>query len=589
MLSYTLIKEQIQDAWFQQNFSNDGQRFVAWYLRNIHQRDQLQTTGDMIDGPGDKQIDAVVVDEDESIIYIIQGKFDSGETIDAKPVREIITAWLQLRNLEQLQSTCNPRLQCKITDIARAIDDGCKICFELVTTATLTDVAKNDLEMFQRTLAELSENEDWDATVSLVDKEELARKYDLVLEKDNPVINYSLPLAECKYFPTTIAGTQVVLAAVPLKSCLDFPGIQSGTLFQKNVRQSLASNNKVNKAIRQTIRGTSHKDFFFFHNGITAICNQMNITDGNLNMQSLSVVNGCQSLHAILDCSETVKKLEDTFIMCRFYEIPQRDRADKISTNTNSQSAVKPRDLRSNDNRVLKLKRTFEQKYPTGYFITKRGEGVPGNTNPDYVLDISQLAKYLISWHSQRPNIAYGETKLFDKYFDVLFNRKRKYNPEDALALHSWMREINKVWEPRNPLGFNDTLLRMKAYAPNVHLYAVSAYFMIFNDKSEKVPSPSKSLESAKQHGLIDKIVERAGRSLNAALEEAASKPQKDSVFSPHNWIKAKQCLEDIHTFVRHFFKHTLPELSDHEAQQVKGGLTLKLEDFEPRWTADFD
>ena len=66
-------------------------------------------------------------------------------------------------------------------------------------------------------------------------------------------------------------------------------------------------------------------------------------------------------------------------MMFRFYEIPQRERADRISINTNSQSAVKPRDLRSNDKRVLNLKRSFELKYPTGYFITKRGELAPAN------------------------------------------------------------------------------------------------------------------------------------------------------------------------------------------------------------------
>ena len=43
-------------------------------------------------------------------------------------------------------------------------------------------------------------------------------------------------------------------------------------------------------------------------------------------------------------------------------EIPQRDRADKISISTNSQSAVKARDLRSNDKRVLAIKKAFEKQ-----------------------------------------------------------------------------------------------------------------------------------------------------------------------------------------------------------------------------------
>jgi len=32
---YELISKQIGADYFQQRFPNDGQRFVAWYLRNI--------------------------------------------------------------------------------------------------------------------------------------------------------------------------------------------------------------------------------------------------------------------------------------------------------------------------------------------------------------------------------------------------------------------------------------------------------------------------------------------------------------------------------------------------------------------------
>jgi hypothetical protein len=113
-----------------------------------------------------------------------------------------------------------------------------------------------------------------------------------------------------------------------------------------------------------------------------------------ITLKGLSVVNGCQSLNTILSCSEKIKQLEDSFIMFRFYEIPQRERADKISISTNSQSSIKPRDLRSNDKRVLNLKRAFEQKYPQGYLKTKCGEALPGNKDKDYELDLSDLAKY---------------------------------------------------------------------------------------------------------------------------------------------------------------------------------------------------
>ena len=116
-----------------------------------------------------------------------------------------------------------------------------------------------------------------------------------------------------------IAGTPVLIAAVPLKECVRLPGIKDGTLFQKNVRQSLGSSNAVNKGIRGTIIGDKRSDFFFFHNGITALCNKMQLDGDILTLLGLTIVNGCQSLNTILSCSETVRKLDNAFILFRFY------------------------------------------------------------------------------------------------------------------------------------------------------------------------------------------------------------------------------------------------------------------------------
>ena len=224
--------------------------------------------------------------------------------------------------------------------------------------------------------------------------------------------------------------------------------------LSKNVRQSLGSSNTVNKGIRSTIIGDKRSDFFFFHNGITALCNKMQLDGDTLALRGLSVVNGCQSLNTILSCSETVRKLDDAFILSRFYEIPQRDRADKISIFTNSQSAVKARDLRSNDKRVLAIKKAFELKYPSGYFITKRGQTAPPDKNNDLVVELSTFAKNLIAWQSLRPNLSYGESKIFDKYFETLFKNK-DYPPESVFALNAWMNEVMKTWVPSNPLNLN--------------------------------------------------------------------------------------------------------------------------------------
>lgn len=92
------------------------------------------------------------------------------------------------------------------------------------------------------------------------------------------------------------------------------------------------------------------------HNGLTAICSEIDIKENILSVKELNIVNGCQSLTTIYICSETVKTSNDGYIMFRFYEITGSDKADKISKSTNSQSAVKARDLRSNYRNVLAKK-----------------------------------------------------------------------------------------------------------------------------------------------------------------------------------------------------------------------------------------
>ncbi len=584
---YEKIKEEIQQDYYVQNFPNDGQRFVAWYLRNVHQRDLIQTRDDITDGADDKQIDAIIIDDDKSTIFIIQGKFIGTNKVDATPLREVLSSWIQLKDLIKLQEVGNERLKRKLAEVSKALEDEYEVAFELVTTSSLTQSAQEDLATFQQQLANLSDKEDIVSTITLVDEHELKRRYDLATNSDNPIIKHQIILEEGKYLSLNIAHTQVIVAAIPLKECVNIPGVKDGTLFQKNVRQSLGLSNAVNKGIKHTIYGDKHRDFFFFHNGVTAICNKLSLNGNSLALQGLSVVNGCQSLNTILSCSERVRTLDDTYIMFRFYEIPQRERADKISISTNSQSPVKPRDLRSNDKRVLNLKKTYEQKYSNGYLITKRGEIPPANFDKKQIVDLSDLGKYLISWHSQRPNIAYTETKIFDKYFEQLF--KREYKPEDVHALNYWMNEIKLCWTPANPLSLNETLLTMKAYAPFHQLYAVSMCFAISNNQQDRVPNPSVCLERALKSNMVDQILKISGRCLNSALRAAtnASQPQ-NRIFSSQNWIKSKTCLDGINSAIEQYFD-MLPTMDGGEQmlKNLQEALTLSKNDFEYRWAAD--
>lgn len=581
---YEKIKKEISQDYYLNNYPNDGQRFVAWYLRNIHNLDTVEAKDCITDGAGDKQIDAIYIDNQASVVYIIQGKFYSGSTVDAEPLREVLSSWIQIKDLERLQESANEKLKVKISELATALDDDYEVCFELITTSGLTEAAKIDLETFQR---ELAESETLSANLLLIDNDTLEFKYDEALNKSRPYINYDFSIESEKYMELKIGGTKAIIAAIPLKECIKIPGIKDGSLFRRNVRQSLGLSNKVNKGIANTIKNNS-KELFFLHNGITAICSNIEINDNIMSVKDLNVVNGCQSLNTIYSCSESVRNAEDAYVMFRFYEIIDTERADKISTCTNSQSAVKARDLRSNDKSVLAIKKAYEQHYTDGYFITKRGEQpdiVKYNTN--HIVNLTDLGKQLVAWHSQRPTISYSETKIFDKYFDQLFHKD--YDPKNIQALHDLYDNIYLRWNNENPLGLNETLLAMKAYAPYHHLYAVSVIMCELNKMPESVPNPSITYSKLYDNKLLDNIVDMAGNCLNSAFENASAEANDSGkIFSPQNWIKAKSSLKDIRAAVR----NTIPAMKSfpegkQQLQIYYDKLAMDKESFEARWTAD--
>lgn len=349
----------------------------------------------------------------------------------------------------------------------------------------------------------------------------------------------------------------------------------------------MGNSNKVNKGIAKTLK-TNSGDFFFLHNGVTAICSKLTIDDNTLVVKELNVVNGCQSLTTIYSCSEAVKNSDNAYIMFRFYEISDAEKADRISTCTNSQSAVKARDLRSNDKSVLAIKKAYEQYYTDGYFITKRGEIVDSvKYNTNHVVNLTDLGKQLVAWHSQRPTISYSETKIFDKYFDQIFHKD--YAPQKIQALNELYKEVISKWTVDNPMGLNETLLAMKSYAPYHHLYAISVFFCAIATLPDLVPDPAKALERLKEANLLDTMIDMAGTCLNIAFENAsADTVESGKIFSPQNWVKNKGCLKNIKDAVRTHLS-TFKYMS--EGKKIIDNMTkaLKLDpaDFENRWSAD--
>jgi hypothetical protein len=246
------IRQEISSGpFYQQNFSNDGQRFVAWYLRRVLLRDPVTAKDDMTDGPDDKQMDAVIVDDDERRILIIQGKFVTTASVDGGPLREVTSAWLRLQDLASLQKDCNERLKVKLESVRRALEDDYEVVLELLTTGVLTDAAKADLKAFAD---KLEESEDLSASLQLVDEDTLETRLAEAEATELPSLDHVIAVEPERTLVAKVASALTVPTILPLRECLKLPGIADGRLFRKNVRQSLGPSNKVPSPARDDQR-----------------------------------------------------------------------------------------------------------------------------------------------------------------------------------------------------------------------------------------------------------------------------------------------------------------------------------------------
>jgi hypothetical protein len=294
----------------------------------------------------------------------------------------------------------------------------------------------------------------------------------------------------------------------------------------------------------------------------------------------MSVVNGCQSLSTIRACSEKAKTAANAYVLFRFYEIPQKDLADKISIYTNSQSAVKARDLRSNDKRVISIKRAYEARYPQGFFIAKRGEQRPADKAAAQTVDIVELARCLAAWHLRMPIIAGNENRLFDKHFEQLF--RPDYAPADIDALNRWSAKIDSLWNA-STLNLNDQLIATPSQAKYQLLYAVQLSFCAASKQLDKIPTPSATM--AAFNASADSIVTNAAvgfeQAFQAAVQEYAG---TNKVFSPQNWLKSKDSLTKVAACVSMLI-NMLQNMPGGAA--LKTTLTLKPELFGLRWSSE--
>lgn len=389
---------------------------LAWYLSNVERLEDERIPDAICDGSGDKGIDAIVVNDDESEITIYQGKRMESrrKTQGDVDLKNLIGAAQYFKDATTVQglldSKPNEELRRLLLreEVKDKIAGGYRVKrLVFVTNAELDSAGAS---LVQALAGQEPSLDIWPRSRLGAVAERVKRA---VMRPEVVTLHASKPPIE-----DDLGGkAKLVVALVPAKELVKLPGIDDMTLFSRNVRLS-AGNTRINKELASTVADKGEHDLFpASHNGITILTLGVKVDSNELTLSSVSVVNGCQSMLALRKLESDLS--DELKLLVKVIELPSADSnlSDTITYRANNQNAVNMRDQRSTDPIQLDLQRQVEHAFKgTFSYLVKTGE-VPSAAE---YLDNNSAAQLITAVYRKKPWVAVRKVRLFDEdYHDV--------------------------------------------------------------------------------------------------------------------------------------------------------------------------
>jgi hypothetical protein len=221
---------------------------------------------------------------------------------------------------------------------------------------------------------------------------------------------------------------RVLIGKVHVREIKELFDRHGDLLLERNIRRYLGlHDNRVNQAIRTTLTDPARRsNFYFYNNGITAICDKFrhNALQGKnhvLDVEGLQVINGGQTCKTIQNTlSESmIDESSQAFVLLRLYEVQAtEDIVNEITYATNSQNPVDLRDLRSNNELQQRLELGIRG---LGYEYRRKRDDAP--PTPSTVTASAAAEAVLAIWR-RKPHLArLRGRELFGDLYPEIFTQ----------------------------------------------------------------------------------------------------------------------------------------------------------------------
>lgn len=406
--------------------------------------------------------------------------------------------------------------------------------------------------------------------LEVMDLERLHRHWSAGKPRDELVVNFlevagsALP---CVAVPGEGADYDCAMTVIPGESLRFIYEKYGARLLEANVRSFLSATGKVNKGIRETLKGDP-AHFLAFNNGIVLVADEMRLgktADGGpgiLWLKGMQIVNGGQTTATLY-----FTKVKNPDVDLRTVRVPAKiivlktsDPATEeslianISKFANSQNSVKLSDLSANKPFHVELERLAQSTYcpdGVGRWFYERAAGsynvmlAREGTTPAKLKRIKEsvptsrkvtktdLAKYISAWSGKPDQVSRGSQKNFENFMEG-FRDSDESGSESLPDVAEFKRMIakailfksaQKIVRPRFP-----------AFQANIAAYVVS---LVAHRLGSRLDLERIWLQQELSHGLRSLIE-------TWAVEVAAVLHQSAAGRMVSEWAKKTECWASV-------------------------------------------
>lgn len=437
----------------------DDNAFVLWFLRAFLADSEESAKSALTGQSGDKNLDAILIDENAKQVHLIQGKYHRS----AKPEKRndvmafadwATVPWSERQIRGAFYSKLAPLTQKKMDHaINRVKQRGYELRLYFVTTGTVSATIRNDAEYKAMQAPKQPQ-------IQILDGKRVSQVFhDYVYGIAPAVPTLFLRISESgaattegvhhRFDPSTEIESWVFsMAAADVGGLFKKSGIR---LFARNIRGYLGESPDINDAMAKTVK-SEPENFWYYNNGVTIVCDEAKreVEGGSdvLRVERAQVINGQQ----------TTRTLERTpsrqaSVLVKVIRIPRaaedharyEDLVSSIVRATNWQNPITPSDLISNDYIQVYLEREFRKR---GYqYLRKRESKSEARRRADsqsyFQISKFELAQSVAGSDSDPAIVRQGKEALFDeRNYRSIFKTE---SVEFYLKRYWLLRSVNSV------------------------------------------------------------------------------------------------------------------------------------------------